>query len=401
MQEIADWTILVYMRPTSEYSNMAFKNINDMLSSGINTTTKLFVQVHAYGDYALRYQVTPALLRQNNKILLTGDDKQDIPDAFAWAIKQAPARRYMLVLWGSGFGILDPRWNEANERWEPQVDDNEMPLSLCQLTVGTEKRYRSMKDHFKGILLSKDPQLYTSNNDFVASLAQINKMLGKPLDIIGLDMCLGGMVEIAYQCAPYAHYLIASQNCELKDGWDYGSLGDVMHGTTTEEVACGMAYAFEKYYLPRAPQGNYTQVVVELSHLKDIKESFDHVISLMGDCNRYYGKEFKDALIRARKKSNRFCFMPMYTDIVTLCDKMQEELRTLLVSPALLTVSDALEHLKISIKQAVKANVTGYQMRGVAHGLSIYFPFAHIDQSYVNSFTQDSYWLYFLEYIVQ
>ena len=93
--------------------------------------------------------------------------------------------------------------------------------------------------------------------------------------------------------------------------------------------------------------------------------------------------------------------MPMYTDIVTLCDKMQEELRTLLVSPALLTVSDALEHLKISIKQAVKANVTGYQMRGVAHGLSIYFPFAHIDQSYVNSFTQDSYWLYFLEYIVQ
>lgn len=393
-----DWTVLIYMNPTHEYSDMAIKNINDALSARVGENVTVLLQLHAYGTTALRYEVKPGLLIQEHTVSLTGG-KQDLIDFCSWGFAKAPAEHYMFILWGSGFGVLDPIWDDEDQLWEPEPDDMSMPVAACELTVGVEKRYRSIKQQFKGILLSKEPRSYLSNSEFVEALRGIHELLHKKIDILGLDMCLGGMLEHAYQAAPYADFLIGSQNCELKDGWDYQALGAIFaKAHTAQEVATGIINAFETYYEPRAAQGNYTQVAIDLSYATQLKEGIDRVVQFGKECNKRYGQPLKDALRRARKQSTRFCFMPMYTDIVTLCSKFQQELRVLPPSPTLQLLSDELEHLCFVVQQAVKANCTGYAMKGLANGISIYFPFVHIDSSYDNQFSRDSRWLELLRY---
>jgi Clostripain family len=398
----ASWTVLIYMRSTAGLSDMALKNINALLAANFAPPVNVFVQIQAYGEVALRFSVEPGILRQAETIELTGDDKQDLVDALQWAQSAAarsaePAKKHMVILWGSGFGILNPVWNDDKEHWWPEPDADDMPLATCSLSIGTEKR---------AILLSEEPRKYVANNDFAAIVKSMSELLGKPIDILGLDMCLGGMLEIGYQVAPdaqhpYARYLIASQNCELKDGWNYAAFGDALRkAQDTEELACLMADSFEEYYQPRAAQGNYTQTVVDLSYMQEIKDTINRLTEIIMACKEHYGEPFKTALMDARKKSVRFCFMPMYTDVVTLCHKIREELRTLPASPLLVKVSDELEKLCTLIVSAVKANKTGYQMKGLANGLSIYFPFVRIDTSYDNSFTHDSRWLEFLQYVL-
>lgn len=400
-QELGEWTILVYMRSTSELSDMAFKNINDMLSTHLPEKTSLFLQLHAYGDTALRYKVEPGILRQQGTVQLTGNDAYDLPDAFTHAYTQAPARHYMLILWGSGFGILDPVWDREKQQWKPEQNDSDTSSCSCDLPVGVEKRYLSMKNHLRGILLSKDPIMYTPNDDFVAALQEITTILGKQsIDILGLDMCLGSMIEIAYQSASRAQYLIGSQNCELKDGWDYTKLGEALCNESVEDVACFLACAFETYYEPRAAQGTYTQSVIRLSGMPQFKSAIDKVVGSIDECHAFYGEQFKELLIKARERSSRFCFMPTYTDLVDLCEKIKEEIQVLPQSMNVANLISNLSTLQSLVREAVVMNVTGYKMKRIAHGLSIYFPSTYIDSSYNNQFTKDSRWREFLEYVI-
>ena len=53
---------------------------------------------------------------------------------------------------------------------------------------------------------------------------------GKKLDWIGFDACLMGSAEIAKAVAPYAQYMIASQETEPKTGWDYTFLAQLNGG---------------------------------------------------------------------------------------------------------------------------------------------------------------------------
>lgn len=47
---------------------------------------------------------------------------------------------------------------------------------------------------------------------------------GGRFELIGFDACVMGNLEVARTLAPYAHYLVASEEIEPSDGWDYAAL---------------------------------------------------------------------------------------------------------------------------------------------------------------------------------
>ena len=59
----------------------------------------------------------------------------------------------------------------------------------------------------------------------------------KKLKWIGFDACLMGAVEVAIQLAPYAEYMIASEESEPSCGWDYLFLKGIDKDTSAEETA--------------------------------------------------------------------------------------------------------------------------------------------------------------------
>lgn len=70
-----------------------------------------------------------------------------------------------------------------------------------------------------------------------------------PLELVGFDTCLMAMVDVAGTFAGTAHYLVASEEVEPANGWDYtGWLGALaadpaMDGAALGEVICDAYYA--------------------------------------------------------------------------------------------------------------------------------------------------------------
>ena len=59
----------------------------------------------------------------------------------------------------------------------------------------------------------------------------------KKLEFLGFNACLMGSIEVATMMAPYAQYMIASEDVFTAEGWDYGVCGgDVLAKLSTREL---------------------------------------------------------------------------------------------------------------------------------------------------------------------
>lgn len=64
----------------------------------------------------------------------------------------------------------------------------------------------------------------SGNHISTRELGMMAKEIG-PVDVIGFDACLMQMIEINYELAPFTKYVIASEDLEPGNGWDYESFG--------------------------------------------------------------------------------------------------------------------------------------------------------------------------------
>lgn len=69
------------------------------------------------------------------------------------------------------------------------------------------------------------------------ALSQSPYCAENPLEWIGFDACLMGSVETAALVAPYARYMLASEELEPSIGWDYSFLTLMDDGLSTPELA--------------------------------------------------------------------------------------------------------------------------------------------------------------------
>lgn len=403
----SDWTMFVYMDSSDDLSDMAIKNITDMALGGASETANIVIQLHAFGDTAIRYKIEKNTLVPLEYIAIKHDSKQDLIDALTWAFGTYKSLHNMLVLWNHGWGILDPQWNPEKKEWqvEPDVAQN-FPCNYCPKKMGLLAEI-DIYNHVlhKGFIFRAKPRIYLTNQDLVDTLKYVYEKIlnGQKLDILGFDTCMGAMFEISYQIEPFINYHIGSQNCELKDGWDYQAVCSLLQqkSISAKELAHGIVESFEQYYKPRALDGVYTHAAVDLSYVSQIHAALNTIIEQIQICYNKYG-ELKDLVQAARHHSPRFCFVPMYTDLYRFVEQLLERLAVLQASESLELLKNSLILLQALIKKAVIHNVGGHKMAGIANGISIYFPDAHIDSSYYNTqFAQDSQWLDFLNLVIQ
>lgn len=70
----------------------------------------------------------------------------------------------------------------------------------------------------------------------------------RKLDIIGFDACLMGSVETVRMWKEYARYLVASEEVEAGDGWDYSFLKKIGKDTQPSEAVSEIVSSYGDYY---------------------------------------------------------------------------------------------------------------------------------------------------------
>ena len=208
-----------------------------------------------------------------------------------------------------------------------------------------------------------------------AALAEAQKRTGCHLSILGMDTCLGGCVEAAYQLHELADYMVSSQEIEQAGDWPYEQILCKLSSNPEmppKELSKIIVQEYGQYYgsMYRDGGGAKTQSAYDLSklpttfdRLKGLSELFRQTLET--------DRLVKSAFCMARGQAKRFRD-PDSVDLKQLAGLMRDEY---IGDGPLSTLADELDkHLVLGETDSpIIANFSGPQ-RSWANGISIYFP---------------------------
>ncbi len=241
-QNVADWTVMVYIAADNDLERYAAFDLNEMERVGSTAAVNVVAQVDGLEGGVRRllvmhdsaaFEVTSPTVQTLDEIN-TGEPSA-LVDFAAWVIRNYPAERYALVLWDHGGG-----WQGFAYDATAQHDS----LSMAELG---------------------------------GALALITQELGRPLDLIGFDACLMGQLEVFNAIAPYGRYAVASEELIPGNGWDYQGILRALNADPPIDVpAVGRAAvdSFMRFYSRRAAL--YSLSVIDLARVGDVTRALGH-----------------------------------------------------------------------------------------------------------------------------
>ena len=150
------------------------------------------------------------------------------------AYENYPAKQYALIMWNHGCGPVD---------------------GLCIDTL-----------HGNDALLSGEMEQALKNSPF----NEQNK-----LSFIGFDACLMANAETACLVAPYAEYMIASQETEPGRGWDYSFLSDIHLDENGAQTGKRIIDAYYDSAMASNPGNHITMSLTDLSKMPALQQAAD------------------------------------------------------------------------------------------------------------------------------
>ncbi|MBE6472683.1 MAG: zinc-ribbon domain-containing protein [Coriobacteriaceae bacterium] len=335
------WTVLFYCCGSNLESEAGLATIDFQEMFDADLGDKVTVVAEAGGTKRWNNkQFSPKYL---NRAVFQGDDFEVVeqlpaasmaePDTLAdfikWGTKNYPADHYMVILWNHGSGAV---------------------LGVCN------------DELFPGTSMMGDTLT-------VSEIESAFKEAGATFDVLGFDTCLMATLETATKLAPYADYMIASEEVEPGSGWDYEAWLTWLAGHTGTDGNLLGREICDSYYDKCVVDGvseMATMSVIDLSQMDALAEAFFEA-----------SKEFALAtvsvddlrsLTQGAYKTSRFGSDVAY-NMVDLGDLMRNTSSV---------VSEHADDVTAALENAVVYQVHGPNRPNVT-GLSVFYP---LDTSY-------------------
>ena len=407
IEAVHPWAIGLVMQadgPLSEPARLALKSLADGIA-GKDTHPFIAVELRE-ADYTTRYSIDAdgihTLFKERSL-----QPSASLYKFCEWFFATVKTEHTMLILSGHGSGILEPQWSAYSQRWIYEFDEGnsyynsyktEKNEHFAQMVFTGTHGYGADHSMHKSMFLANE----TSKPITSSYLAEIltRTLRGNKLAIIGFDACHMGMVEVAHDLRSCASLMVASQDCEEHGGWDYRALLDAIQLKSPVLVARHMAYSYEKSQRSKN-HPVFSLAVWDLGLADDVTRSCERITRCMQSCLRIDGKVFHDLLCSVRQKNQRFCFMPMYADLMTFFNALYDELSGLQATDTVEELRTALLDGSEYLRRMMLASVAGPACPG-AYGCSVYFPYNHRDTSYyANPWALMSGWGSFIDYFIK
>ncbi len=331
-------TILVYICGSNleTKSGAATKNIAEMLEAKLPDNVSLLIQTggakawrnyNIPADKSCRFSVQSGTLTlvEENPIVNMGVPSS-LSDFVLWGAERCPAEFYTVILWDHGGGSLKGVCSDENYKNDA--------LTLPEL-----------KSAFSGIY----------------------QKLGRKLDTVGFDACLMATLDTAQALAPYADYMIASEEVEPSGGWDYAAfLGKLNENPFLNTVELGKAIC-DTYIAKSEKNGKGSAVTLSLVELSKINKAA-----------AAYNEIFTDAIESGKKLYGTQSVIRAFHLAVSFGGGTSTEgysnLFDLIGFAEAMTADTAdAKALKDALDECILYSVCGPARSG-SYGLSIYYP---------------------------
>ncbi len=244
-----DWTVLVYLCGTdleSEYE-AATGDLNELLRADCGDSVNIVVQTGGTFDWHMdgfdaecsqRFVNSGGVLNKVDELELSNmGDPDTLSDFISWGAENYPADNMGLILWNHGGGSISGVCFDEVFGYDS--------LTLPELDKALNDSYDSMTEKF---------------------------------EFIGFDACLMATLETANILVPYADYMIASQETEPGNGWDYTTLTSFLgYKPDADGLSLGteLGEAYYKHCRFDFSEDNSTFSVTDLSKIDALLGSFN------------------------------------------------------------------------------------------------------------------------------
>ena len=353
------WTIMVYLCGSDLESSggLASLNLEEMCSAVLPEDVNVLVETGGSSawywdgietDVLGRYQVVDGSLEEAETAELASmGDPSTLTDFIQWGMDNYPSEHYGLILWDHGGGNAD---------------------GVCY------------------------DELYDGDNLTLPELGSALNDTGVTLDFIGFDACLMASFETAKAISGFGYYMVASEETEPGQGWDYESMLNAigedpsMQGDALGKVICD---AFLDKCLRLDCADEATLSVIDLSAVDMLDRTFDEYTSGMAMAaddvealNSVASGADQTESYGGNTDAEGYCNM---VDVADLVSNTQDYVQT-----------DGSGLLR-AIDEAVVYSVHG-DSRENSHGISVFYPI-EVTEDELSVYIQNSDNTPYLQYI--
>jgi hypothetical protein len=349
----AKWTFMVYVAGYNSLSSFAGRDLAEMRKVGSGDGLKIAVFVKRLEQQAAHRIIVgkdgQQEERENLGANVDSGSPQTLLDFIRWAKQKAPAERYALVIWnhGSGWDPLDFEELYSHVK-SAGVTPRELGVraasqlgrSLFRPTIETAL---SLPNAGARAIASDDGTGHSLDTlELGEVLKKARTVLGKPLDLLGMDACLMSCLEVAYQSEQDVRAVVSSEELEPGDGWPYDKiLGDLRSNPGMDGAALGRVVVkrYVEAYKTRTDQWPVTMCAIHSAGIEPFADALDAFTMAV---RRAIKDDDVDAtrLLRAHTRSARFD--GDLIDLKTLCEQVRTQPFEATVKTAAKKVLDAL-----------------------------------------------------------
>jgi len=270
-----DWTVYLYMQAQDTYEEAltAVDQIERALERDYLGRIKVGIDIQA-GDKAHRI-----LFDYGKKIVLPSEPMKDqlalIKNGSSLLFDDVFEGKTMVIFSGHGTGCVTPVFNNEKQQWLYEPEEGDSPYK--QYCTSQYESFCKQVTHImegKSLLVADGGTSFLAPSELSKVMAHTKALLGKKVDIVGFDSCYMAMLELAYELKDSACYLLASQECEEKDGWNYHEVMKALSYTEASLAARHIVYSYERMQRTRGLD-RFSLSVLDLSYIDSVSDSFD------------------------------------------------------------------------------------------------------------------------------
>ncbi|MBS1988354.1 hypothetical protein JST56_05150 [Candidatus Dependentiae bacterium] len=426
---IKDWNLIVYMAANNNLHRFALHNFRQMLRIGSTEHINVLLQIDEFGES----EVTRFYVEQNNAtihetISNTTEAISGTPESLygflRWAIKSFPAKHHAVLLWNHGSGIKDPSiWGKYYGGNRDKFFYKNPKTGLLQVRKKSSQLSNDNNQYNnKGIAFNEVHQTYINNQELRLCLEKTcTELLGsKKIDIIFMDACHMGMIEIASKLKKVSDYLVGSEEIEPGTGYNYTFLLEpfLRKSLSPSEFAQHAVLAYQAEYIDAF--ADFTQAAISLKNFEIMEQKF---FNFSAKLLNFISKNHDNFMtIRRIRKSNRDTsefFDEDYIDlrhflksVITMLQNNKNFVHKDNGSDGDDDDDDFNELLANNLEEAAVECITEYDRKIIASttgvnlpragGFAVYFPKKLVHHSYFKTiFSQSTLWSDFISDFVK
>ncbi|MEW9551398.1 clostripain-related cysteine peptidase [Nonomuraea sp. NPDC050783] len=411
--ERGGWTFMVHLMGDNDLSDAAGRDLEELRAVPARDGVRIavFVRPRQAGGRARHLLLGPDRDRDLVEELPSATDPGDprtVRTFARWAAGRAPAERYALVLWNHGAGRraddLDRLYQETRGRRvghdvesgyvrrtprmampgeEPTFSElvrlGEHPEVAKAVFSESVKRLLTLPGADERAAAAGDGTLRVLDTIELGKLAaHLQQDLGRPLDLLGLDACPAGTLEVCYEVRDHAAVVVGSEESEPHGGWPYAEIVPALAAEPHMDARDLGRVAVERYaghY--RGTRHTVTQCAMDAGRIEEFMREFHTLAGAL----RQQVRLNRSVVDSVQSVAVRFAGDRSLVDLRTVCLALVADSRT---DPTLASVADkllAMHHPGGFVIQEA------HQGRKVEHcgGLSAYFP---VDRTISRSYAE-------------